>query len=48
VAVTTLPIASATSLSPIISVVCIGAILLWTVRYVRARRAAAARAEAAG
>jgi hypothetical protein len=48
VAVLTLPIASATSLSPIISVVCIGAILIWTVRYVRARRAAAARAEAAG
>ena len=40
----TLPIATATSLSPIIAVVVIGAILVWTVRYVRLRRAAAARA----
>jgi hypothetical protein len=48
VAVLTLPLASATSLSPIISVVCIGAILVWTVRYVRARRAAAAAAGATG
>jgi hypothetical protein len=48
VAALTLPIASATALSPIISVVCIGAILIWTVRYVRARRAAAAQAAASG
>jgi hypothetical protein len=44
VAVLTLPLTSATSLSPIISVVCIGGILFWTVRYVKAQRAAAARA----
>ncbi len=48
VAVLTLPLAQATSLSPIIAVVCIGGILIWTVRYVRARRAAAARADATG
>ena len=40
----TLPVATATSVSPIISVVVIGATLLWTVRYTRARRAAGARA----
>jgi hypothetical protein len=45
VAAFTLPIATATSISPIISVVTIGAILVWTVRYVRARRAAAARTD---
>jgi hypothetical protein len=39
-----LPIATATSLSPVIAVVVIGGILVWTVRYVRARRAAAERA----
>jgi hypothetical protein len=44
VAAFTQPIATATSLSPIISVVTIGAILAWTVLYVRARRAAATRA----
>ncbi len=44
VAAIMLPIATATSVSPIISVVVIGAILLWTVRYAKARRAAAARA----
>jgi hypothetical protein len=44
----TLPIATATSLSPIIAVVVIGCILLWTVRYVKARRAEAARAAAPG
>lgn len=45
----TLPIATATSLSPVIAVVTIGAILVWTVLYVRAvRRAAARRLAAAG
>jgi hypothetical protein len=48
VAALTLPIATATSLSPIIAVVCIGGILIWTVRYARARRAAAARAAMPG
>jgi hypothetical protein len=38
----TLPIASAASVSPIIAVVVIGGLLLWTVRYARARSAAAA------
>jgi hypothetical protein len=42
----TLPIASATALSPVISVVTIGGILMWTVRYSRARTAAAANAPA--
>jgi hypothetical protein len=46
VAALTLPIATATSLSPMIAVVCIGGILVWTVRYARARRAAAAGAGA--
>ncbi len=35
VAALTLPIATATALSPIIAVVCIGGILVWTVLYVR-------------
>jgi len=48
VAVFTLPIATATSASPIIAVVFIGGIFLWTTRYVKARRAAAARAAASG
>jgi hypothetical protein len=43
VAALTLPIASATALSPLIAVVAIGGLLVWTVLYVRARRAAAAR-----
>jgi hypothetical protein len=43
VAVLTLPLATATAASPFISVVVIGALLAWTVRYSRARRAAAAR-----
>ena len=37
----TLPLATATSLSPVIAAVFIGGILIWTVRYVKARRAAA-------
>jgi hypothetical protein len=39
----TLPIATATALSPVIAIVVIGSILVWTVRYAKARRAAAAR-----
>jgi hypothetical protein len=48
VAALTLPIATATSLSPMIAVFCIGGILVWTVRYARARRAAAAGAAMPG
>ncbi len=48
VAALALPIARATSISPMISVVCIGGILVWTVRYVRAQRAAAAGAAIPG
>ena len=48
VAALTLPLATATSLSPIIAVVCIGGILVWTVRYARARQAAAARSATLG
>ena len=48
IAVLTLPIGTATSLSPIIAVVFVGGILLWTVRYTKARRAAAARAATPG
>ncbi len=48
VAALTLPITRATSISPMISVVCIGGILVWTVRYARARRAAAAGAAIPG
>jgi hypothetical protein len=44
VAAFTLPIASATAASPVISVVAIGGLVVWTVLYARARRAAAARA----
>jgi intracellular septation protein A len=44
----TLPLATATSASPIIAVVFVGGILLWTVRYAKARRAAAARQAAPG
>jgi len=46
VAAFTLPIATATALSPVIAIVVIGCILVWTVLYVRARRAAAAAAAA--
>lgn len=42
VAALTLPIAVAAAVSPVIAVVVIGALALWTVRYVRVRRAAAA------
>jgi hypothetical protein len=48
VVVLSLPIATATSASPIIAVVVIGGMLLWTVRYARARSAAAARAATPG
>jgi hypothetical protein len=48
VVVFTLPLATATSASPIIAVVFVGGILLWTVRYAKARRAAAARQAAPG
>ena len=48
VVVFTLPLAAATSASPIIAVVFIGGLLLWTVRYAKARRAAAARRAAPG
>jgi hypothetical protein len=43
VAALTLPIGSATAVSPLIAVVAISGQLVWTVLYVRARRAAAAR-----
>jgi hypothetical protein len=44
----TLPIATATAASPVISVVAIGSILAWTVLYARARRVAAAQTVAPG
>ena len=47
VVVFTLPLASATSASPIIAVVVVGGLLVWTVRYAKARRAAAAAARTA-
>lgn len=46
VAVLVLPLAAATSASPVIAVVFVGGLLLWTVRYARARQRAAARAAA--
>jgi hypothetical protein len=49
VAALTLPIATATAASPIIAVVCIGGILVWTVGYVRyVRRVRAGAGAAAG
>jgi hypothetical protein len=47
VAALTLPIATATAASPIIAVVCIGGILVWTGSYVRYVRRVRARTEAA-
>jgi hypothetical protein len=44
VAVLTLPLATSAALSPVLAVVAIGGLLLWTVLYAKARRAAAARA----
>ncbi len=44
VAVSTLPIASATALSPVIQVVIFGALTLWTILFVRAKRRASAPA----
>jgi intracellular septation protein A len=41
----TLPVTTAAALSPLIPVAVIGGLLVWTVRYVRARRAAAAASE---
>ena len=48
VAALTLPIATATAVSPLIAVIAIGGILAWTVLYARARRSAAARSAATG
>jgi hypothetical protein len=42
----TLPVAKAASLSPWIAFVCIGGLILWTVRFARARSAGLARATA--
>jgi hypothetical protein len=48
VAAFTLPLATATAASPVISVVAIGGLVAWTVLYARERRAAAARLAAPG
>ncbi|MGA2392721.1 MAG: VC0807 family protein [Candidatus Lustribacter sp.] len=48
IAVLTLPLATATGASPVIAVVFVGGILVWTVLYVKARRAAAAARTTAG
>jgi hypothetical protein len=48
VGVFTLPLATATGLSPIIAVVVVGGLLVWTVLYAKARRAAAAARATAG
>jgi hypothetical protein len=43
----TVPLATAAALSPVISLIAFGSLGVWTVLYVRARRAAAAAAATA-